>query len=257
MVRWLALAALSVQFASCNVLQLASWGQGSSLFTPPDLSMGDVALASSPPLATLARWYCPELIGTGGSLACSALFGAAPSPAELSFVFTVPIDVTNPNAFPLPALEALVALTLFPATSDRTLGAVCVSFCGGDATCDALPDAGTCASSDPELRDAADFAGAAFRWLTLAVTEQAPELVVPTIEAHGTRRLTLALSIDADTLLDLLAGEVASRWSDFLSEQAVALHVPYAIEGSVWLVVEGLGRLGVGFGPVEGQWTLE
>ncbi len=257
MLRWLALAALSAQLASCNVLQLASWGQGSPLFTPPDLAVGDVALVSSPPLSALARWYCPELIGTGGSLACSALFGAAPSPSELSFVFTVPIEVTNPNAFPLPALEALVALTLFPATTDRTLGAVCVSFCGHDATCDALPDAGTCASSEPELRDAADFANAAFRLLTLAVTDQAPELVLPTIEARGTRRLTLALSIDAGTLLDLLAGEVASRWSDFLSERAVALHVPYAVEGSLWLVVEGLGRMGVGFGPVEGEWNVK
>lgn len=251
---WLALLVLSA--SSCNLLQVPSWGQRSPFFSPPTLAVRDVALTSRPSIDALARWYCPDLIGAGGALACGALLGPSPSASELAFVFSVPIDVGNPNAFPLPALEALVSLTLFPATTDRTLGAVCASFCD-DATCASLPEAGTCRSPEPELRDVGDFAAAALDLLTLVAGGTMPDLSVPTIAANGSRRLTLSIAIDVGTMLDLLANELAARWQDYVSDRAVALDLPYEIEGTLWFVVEGVGRVGFGFGPLAGTWTLD
>jgi hypothetical protein len=223
---------------SCNLLQLGSWGQRSPLFSAPSVRVGDPALTSSPALEALARYYCADLIGTGGALACNALLGPAPSRNELSFVFSIPLDVGNPNAFPLPAIEALVALTLFPDTSDHTLGA-------------------TCTSTDPDLRTVDDFAVAALEVLTGVVSGDAPALHVPTIEADGSRRLTLALSIDAGTLLDLLANEVSARWQAYLADESVSVSIPFELDGTVWFVVEGLGRVGFPFGPVAGEWTVK
>jgi len=250
------LVPLALVALSCNLLQVPSWGQRSPFFSPPTLAVGDVALTARPSLDALARWYCPDLIGAGGALACSALLGPSPSEAELAFVFSVPIDVGNPNAFPLPALEALVSLTLFPATTDRTLGAVCASFCD-DATCAGLPDAGTCRSAEPELKDVGDFAAAALRLLTLAAGGTTPDLGVPTIAAHGSRRLTLSIAIDVGTVLELLANELAERWQDYLSNRAVTLAIPYEVDGTLWFVVEGVGRVGFGFGPLAGTWSVE
>ena len=256
--RRLLLVPLAFACASCNLLQVASWGQRSPLFTTPTIDVGQPALTSSPSIDAVARWYCPDLIGSGGELACSALLGPSPSDTELTFVFSTPLDVGNPNAFPLPALEALVALTLFPEGTDRTLGAACLSFCGtDDATCASLPDAGTCASSEPDLRSIDDFAAAALHVLVGVATGDAPALSVPTIEADGSRRLTLALSVDAGTLLELLAGEAADRWQAYVAGEAVSLSIPYQLDGTLWFVVEGLGRVGFPFGPVSGEWKIQ
>ncbi len=33
--------------------------------------------------------------------------------------------------------------------------------------------------------------------------------------------------------------------------------IPYAIEGSAWVTVQGFGKIAAGFGPIQGVWQIQ
>jgi len=251
----LLLAALAI--TSCNILQVDTWGQLSPVFQAPQASVSSAALEAYPSVDELARWYCPELIGVGGSIACQAALGSQPAKADLDLVFGVSVDVSNGNDYPLPAAEMLVSLTLFPREADETLGAICVGFCDeGEVSCTGNPLEGQCSSDEPEVRSVEDFLSAAFRVLVLAGTGQLEELRIPTIPAKGSRTLSISLGVDVDALLALLQDVIAGRWTDYLAGGELAVRIPYRVEGTLWVVVEGAAKFPVSFGPFDGEWVI-
>ena len=90
-----------------------------NLFKAPKVELQQAALTEYPGVSELGAWYCPELIGGGGAIACDLLLGPAPYEEDMQFLFQVGIEVENPNSYPLPAVELLVSLTLFPAAPDH------------------------------------------------------------------------------------------------------------------------------------------
>ena len=115
----------------------------------PLVETGAVELTDYPSAGKLAAWYCPRIADSEVVReACVVTVGPAPLPSELLFKFVLPVKVTNPNPFPLPAVELLTVLSLFPGVQSEKLAALCVSFCEeGDTSC-LSPVQGACASTE-------------------------------------------------------------------------------------------------------------
>ena len=63
-------------------------------------------------------------------MGCTIGLGSPPPQSQLVFEFGVPVTIKNPNNIPIPALDILLALKLFPGQGAEALGSVCVSMCG-------------------------------------------------------------------------------------------------------------------------------
>ena len=181
----------------------------------------------------------------------------------MAFQFQIDLGVTNPNSFPLPAVEMLVALSLFPNHYQQTLAAVCLGFCEpDDFTCSPKPLQGQCSTDEPEILSVEDLTAAALELLILVVASEAtggppPEIQIKTIPAHGTRTMNITLAISVRTLLELLEAVFADNWIEYLDGQDFGLTIPYRIEGSIWFVVEGFGKVPIRFGPLDGEWNVQ
>jgi hypothetical protein len=231
-----------------------------SLFKAPKVELQQAALTEYPGVGELGAWYCPELIGGGGAIACDLLLGPAPYEEDMQFLFQVGIDVENPNSYPLPAVELLVSLTLFPDVADQTLGAICLGFCDeNDLDCSPEPLAGQCSSDEPELVTIEDFGAAALN-LVFAVVSQGggvpPELRIRTIPAGESGTMYIALGVSLTTMLDLLETVFYDHWADYVDTGDLAVIIPYRVEGTLWFVVEGLGKIPISFGPLDGEWVI-
>ena len=252
------LPALAV--AGCDFLLPGDGDPFGTLFTPPEVELKKAALTEYPGISELGAWYCPELIGAGGGLACDLLVGPQPYEEDMQFLFQVGIDVANPNTYPLPAVELLVSLTLFPDVADQTLGAICLGFCDeNDQDCSPEPLAGQCSSDEPELVTIEDFGAAALGLVFAVVSEGGgvpPELRIRTIPAGESGTMYIALGVSLTTMLDLLEAVFYDQWIDYIDAGDLSVVIPYRIEGTLWFVVEGLGKIPISFGPLDGQWVI-
>lgn len=255
---------------------------------PPSVQARGVRLVQHPTPEAVARWYCDQQLSP---FLCQAL-GPTPSPDQLKFVFDVDLAFTNPNTVPVPVVAALVALTVFPegqpvpgrgsststtsggsilglptgrpATSDtsstpaddETLGTVCVALCEDDgSTCVQDPDA---CRLEGSIRDIDDFAGAAIGFLTsLAVGQRRFEdLRVRTIPAGQSTTVSFRLSIDPERMLRVLVRVFSDIVTDFQAGRTPQLVIPYELEGTAFLNVEGFGRFAAEFPRYEDRWSL-
>ncbi|MBM4371125.1 MAG: hypothetical protein FJ098_05700 [Deltaproteobacteria bacterium] len=245
---------------SCDFL-LPGGGAGEvPLFQAPEVELQQAALTDYPGVGELGAWYCPDLMGPGAALACDVLVGPPPPEDQLQFLFQVGINVSNPNPIPLPAVEVLVSLTLFPEVADSALGAICLGFCEDtDPDCSPEPLAGQCSSDEPELVTIEDFGAAAFGLLFAVVSEGGgvpPELRIRTIPAGESGSMYIALGVSVDAMLDLLYAVFADHWEDYVDAGDLVVRIPYRLEGTLWFVVEGLGKIPVSFGPLDGAWEI-
>ena len=251
--------AVLVALASCaQIPGLAGPGSGPAVAppppSPPKIVVADVGLSAHPGPELIARAMCPRV---APGLVCMAL-GRAPSPAELKIGFAVQLDVTNPNAIPLPLVDALVAFTAYPGQQGgNNLGAVCVSFCDDGASCSPRPDA--CTGGGPQIRTMNDFAAAAAGFLFAAATGQAsPEdIKIKTIGPNQTMRVTVGLELDPMQVVALMARFASTAIDQVKRGQVPRFDIPYSIEGSAWVTVQGFGKLAAGFGPLQGVWEMQ
>lgn len=259
----LAILLMSGVFGSCEFGPL---GDGTGVLIPdydePTITVGEVALTENPSVLTLAAYYCPrfadDLITRG---LCELNPEPTPVSSELIFKFVVPLTIDNPNSFPLPAVELLTALEVFPGETNRELGAVCVAFCDENDTDCLDPVEGACTSDEPEIRTAEDFVEAAADFLSIFVTTVAtggvpPELKVKMIEPHSSATIVVAFSISPDALLEVLWIAFSEHQDDVFDAKDFSVHIPYAVRGAIWFVIENFGKIGVNFGPVEGEWEV-
>src|SRR4051812_26705247 len=157
--------AMSTSVSGCALLDQAI---ANASISPPSVTLQSVTLAESPSQANLAAYYCPRAIAEstgisiGVDLLCAGFFGPPPPASALQFGFDVRFSVANPNKIPLPLSEILTAVTLFPATNNQNLGAVCLHLCApNDPSCQSGPTATGCQSSSRDIRSLSDFGNAA------------------------------------------------------------------------------------------------
>jgi len=268
MTRWATLAAVAAALAfligSCDFLPLddPDYGIDELSLDKPQVTSGDVELVHYPALEKLGAYYCPLVFGdplTGA--ACALALGASPPVSELIFRFQLPLKVHNPNSFPLPAVELLTALSVFPGEDRKQMAAICVSFCEeGDLECLDLAD-GTCSSDEPEIATIDDFVDAALNFISLYVEktvagEVPPELKVKLIPPHSDGVLLVTFDLAPGPILEALEIAFEEHLTEVIDQEEVTIKIPYDIEGAVWFVVENFGRFGVNYGPFEGEWVL-
>jgi hypothetical protein len=259
--------ALAGSLAGCEALGVPAGPLGVPLGggrmpDPPQVRVADVRLVQSPTEVALGTALCAQLATEQrlpGALLCGALAGGMPGREELTFAFEVELEIDNPNRVPLPLAQALVGFRAWPEQADVTesLGVVCVSLCEDPEACpSAGPDA--CRSADPEIRDLGDFASAAAGFL-IAVARgdrEVAELRLRTVPPRESVRAVLRLELDPERMLGLVRRLSSGAVADVRAGRAPSLEVPYELEGSVWVGVEGFGRLAAGFGPHRDAWRV-
>lgn len=220
----------------------------------PTVTLGSVTLVAAPSNEQLAKFYCPDV---AGALICRAL-GGRPAEADLRFSFTVELQVTNPNAMPVPAVEALVAFKAFPSAAQASsLGTVCLALCEEGAECG--PPAGdACSSTEGVLKSRSDYATAAVGFLvsTALGKTAVADLAFRTIPAGGTIVVKTQLDIGVVQMLALLRLVAGDAMAQVKRGTVPSFAIPFELEGSVWLKVESFGKIGASFGPHQETWQL-
>ncbi len=243
-------------FLQCSQLATLANSPASAIKPkPPVVTVSNVALVQYPNNNILARYYCPKV---APSLLCR-VFGSVPGPAELRFIFDVTLNVVNPNEIPLPAVEAMVALTTYPGSqSQSNVGAVCVALCPEGERCGPPPQNG-CQSNEPEIRSMNDFAAASVGFLTNVAlgTVNPSDVKVRIIEPGQAIDITTRFEINPQAMLALLGNVAGDGIASIKKAKVPEFTVPYQIEGSVWVKLENFGRFAAGFGPTSGEWALK
>ena len=252
---------LSLSFLLCLVTgcsQLSSLASGlpaaATRPDPPKVSVQGVTLVSAPGEEELARYYCP-LVAPG--LVCRA-FGAAPPAAALRFVFDVALLVENPNTIPLPAVEALVALTAYPDSGQQAkVGAACIALCPEGEDCGPAP-AGACMDGGPGLQTMEDYAMAAAGFLTRVALDdvRVSDVRVRTIPAGASTVIQARFELDPEAMLQLIGTVAGDALASVQRGRVPELTVPYLVEGSLWVNIEQFGKIGAAFGPYRDAWAL-
>jgi hypothetical protein len=252
----LALLGLLLLLPSCELPFDTGGFGGIPGLEEPQLTAGALALVKAPAFWDLAAFYCPQVADSGlGRLGCLAALGPAPAKDGLGFRFRLPLEVRNPNAFPLPASELLTVLTLFPGQEDISLAAVCVSLCEDESGDCGGQGGGGCVAEEPELRGLQDLSEAALDYLSLALLSDASGQEIPRIgfrsfEANSKDTLNLTLDLGLDALQKTFKALFAGGLDKVLAGEDFKLAVPLDLDGTMWFVAENFGRFGAPFGPV-------
>ncbi|MCO4764132.1 MAG: hypothetical protein KC502_21655 [Myxococcales bacterium] len=227
----------------------------------PEVEASDLILRKRPPLTKLAAYYCPKVVsGTVGTIGCTVGLGSPPPKDTLRFDFGMAVSIKNPNDVPVPALDVLVAVTLFPGVKAEELGAMCVSLCGADdLKCDGKPRPGACTIDGTRVKSVDDFLEKRLPNLIegLITGEVQEELKKSTIAAGGDVKLDLRFTMGVDQALTVFQ-RTALDWVDqFLDGKDPVLKVPVSAQGSVFFDVPVLGQLKVDYGPLSTEWVIE
>jgi len=231
--------------------------------TPPLVRLVEVRATHRPTDAQIAQHFCMEEaarspLGPAGALLCRAL-GPLPTEDDLQFRFDVELEAQNPGAVPLPMVAALVAFTAFPDESSAdNLGTLCLSMCESGESCPARGDE-ACRSDLPEIRDVDDFARATVGFLVGLATgaRSISDLRVRTIAPSGTIHFVASLGIGVGPMMHLLERTVTGVVDAARAGRRAELSIPWAVEGSVFVEVEGFGRFAASFPEARGTWDLE
>ena len=174
------------------------------------------------------------------------------------FEFGVPVTIKNPNNIPIPALDILLALKLFPGQGAEALGSVCVSMCGAnDPQCTGQPKPGACSASNGGIRNIGDFVAAIPGLIVgLANGSLVNELRKSLIPAGGDVHLNLVFPLGIEQALRILQNVVQPVVESMLRQQRNGLDIPVAAEGTVFVNLPVVGRLGVPFGPLQTTWRV-
>jgi hypothetical protein len=230
----------------------------------PSVKFKEAALIQSPSQQKMAAYYCPQVVPNpipgAAAVACGLSFGLAPGKDDMNVAFRLSYGVENPNRFPIPVAEMLTAVTIFPDQSHQDLGATCLVFCApGDTTCTGKPGPHSCQSRDEDIRSAEDFAQATTDLLisngVQLATGQTPTFELPSVNAESEADIAALFSFGPDPMLEALKQLALQSVNQLASGQQVTFEVPYRLEGTVWLDVGSLGKVAVGYGPIEGTWV--
>jgi hypothetical protein len=258
------LALVTSSTSSCAQLQgLLAMGA----LSPPRITFQGASLVRAPSRRQMSAFYCPRVAGGSGglgfasSLICSQVFGAAPSPVDMTLGFDLHFQVANPNQIPLPLSEILTAITLFPGGAQQNLGAVCVRLCApGDAACQAGRDPNACRNAPGDIRTMADFPQALGNLLIAegmaAAGGQPIRFEAPRVIAGSSLDVIARFQLSADAIIPILEQLARQSLGELKAGRELSFAVPYRLEGTVFADAGSLGRVAAGFGPSAGQWVL-
>jgi hypothetical protein len=228
----------------------------------PDALLDRIDLLEAPSANKLARYACHEWVGN--SSVCEATLGSKPKKSNMRFSFDVVFDLNNPNKnFPIPLVEMLLAMNVYPDDTNQDLGAVCVSFCdAGDSSCtpDADAQAACDLSSATQVDTVSDVVPSVDDMIELATdvangeTDNSYEFQY--IPKGGSTEAHVQLDLNIDVMLTVMETLLFDAAEDALAGRNVNLKVPYESEGNVFFNAPELGRYAVGFGPFEDKWKL-
>lgn len=274
---WLVVGLLAgaVALPGCELLEMGPNGGGDELpVDPPEVALQQVRLVEAPTEMELASYYChDQLGGLTAELICRTglKLGAPPivdpnHPDAIRFSFNMVFEITNPNSFPIPVLEMLLALGVFADEVERNVGGLCVTFCDpGDTECE-LQSASGCSTEDfPEGGTAGlqiDPAALLEGLLALITGEDTDEWfgneLIRTIEAGGTTNMVVGFHMGVIPMLQVLEATVFTEqnWERLSQGNMPNVEIPYSIEGILWFDVGRIGRVWVRFGPFEDRWDL-
>ncbi len=225
----------------------------------PEVEVIGPSLRRYPSINNLAAYYCPLVINDPiVALGCAVALGPPPPPSAMAFEFGLTMNVFNPNDFPVPALDVLVALTLFNGHHAESLGAICVSLCGtDDPYCDGAPRPGACEATQEDIFTLEDFVHRIPYLISdLASGQAQEELANSTILAGGDISVDLAFILGIDQALGVFEKTANTYVNDMLEGGSGGLTVPVMVEGTVFVRLPVLGRLGIPFGPIETDWRI-
>jgi hypothetical protein len=207
----------------------------------------------------LAAYYCPLVINDPIlKTTCTAVLGAPPAKSQLGFEFSVDLQISNPNDVPIPALDVLLALSLFSAQDTQGLGSTCISLCGADSPgCTGAPKPGACTSSQPDIHTIAEFASGVPDLIdSINSGDTGDALSQSLIPAGGDVNLNLAFNLGVDAALGVIQKTAATFVTGLLKNTPVPLSIPVSVQGAVFVQLPVGGRIGVNFGPVQSTWTI-
>jgi len=226
---------------------------------PPAVTATPITLRHGPSLGDLGAYYCPLVVNDPFvRLGCAVALGPQPRRNSLVFEFGFTMNIHNPNDFPVPAADVLVALTLFEGVDAEAVGAICVSFCGqNDPTCTGAPRPGACQLQAGDLLTIDDFVRAIPGLIQdIASGRAAEELRKSTIFAGGDVSIDLSFVLGVDQALSVFQKTAYAYVDDYLAGRQASLSVPVSAEGTVFFRLPVLGRIGVGYGPLQGVWNI-
>jgi hypothetical protein len=230
---------------------------GGGSFPMPSLGMKSATLVQNPSADQLVAYYCPQLFS---SILCQPVVGASPLKDDLKFFFELRFDAGNTGDLPVPLLEMLLGLNVFPGIQQESLGSTCVRFCPeDDASCDGSPGPNSCKTDDQEVNSVEDFAQAIGGFVFAAATGQTnieDNLKIRVIPPGTNIDLSVVFGLDPDTILDLVIHLAEDAGNKLVQGKEVTFDIPYAAEGTLFFDVPILGRQPLGFGPFEDTWSI-
>jgi hypothetical protein len=234
-------------------------GGGGQQAAKPTVTATPMQLQRYPNMRQLGAYYCPIVITDQiARLGCAVALGPQPPRESLIFQFGTTITVQNPNNIPIPALDVLLAVKLFNGQATEGIGAVCMSMCGtGDPTCTGQPKPGACTAGGPGIRTLNDFVAAVPGLIAgLANGSVQNELRKSQIAARGNINMTLSFSLGIDQALRIIQKVFTQYAQAQLQQRAATLDIPVSGEGTVFVQLPIVGKIGVGFGPLTSTWRI-
>jgi hypothetical protein len=261
----LGLASTTLLVGACAQLGIPFPQTGAAAVTPPSVTFAGATLARAPSTHDLAAYYCPLVVsaplGSAGFL-CQQVLGPPPPASAMLVSFDLRFHVSNPNQIPLPLASALVGATLFPATGGEKLGAVCVSLCAdGAAGCTGAPAPDACQASSRDVRSLSDFVDKSVPQLLFSegvalANGQPPSFALPPFTASSQADITIRYTFGPEQLLAVMRALAAQSAGELRQGRLPTFTLPYTLVGTVWFDAGSIGRIAVGWGPVQGTWTL-
>ncbi len=232
-----------------------------SVVKAPEANLDRIDLLESPNANQLARWACFEWVGRS---TCELAGFDKPKKENLRFSFDIVFALHNPNkTFPIPLVEMLVGLLVYPGQNSEDLGALCISFCDPDEeSCTPEPDAQDACSLDDatDVKTAADIIPTKEDMIEIA-TDVAngttdDNFQFRYIPKNGDTEAHIQFDLNIDVMLVVMERMITDAAEDLLSGRNLNVKVPYESEGSVFFNVPEMGRYAVGYGPYEDTWNL-
>lgn len=244
-------------------------GSSGSTIPPilPSASLQSVALTERPSYESLGAFYCHDFAAGNVLLevGCTGFFGNAPRKADLRFGFTTTFQLDNENDFPIPVLEMLLALDVFEG-AQANLGAICVSFCEDPESGECAQPEVPCEMPDTEINGVEDFVPTINDLIGVvvgAINGEDPlsalnnNLGFRFIPANGSTQTAVRFELDLDSMIDLIGELVGQSSDELLAGQTPTFDIPFKAEGSLFFDLPVLGRSAIGYGPMEGAWSLD
>lgn len=239
-----------VGFAGCDVLHTMHsdhTGQHGAAPSAPHTTLAPLAWIEEPTSAQVAAHLCPLLatdapLSTAASAACRAR-GPSPALDAMHFRARASATIASSSMTRLTISSVLLVVTAYPdAGATQALGAVCLTLCDeGASACPQTSEA--CRSSEDHVLDLGDLDGASGFVTSIAVEEgRVADLAVRQLPAHGEVSLDVDLSIATERLLVAMRANDTAATDAIRAGEAPTFHVPYAIEGTLW--VDGRGNDG-------------